>query len=202
MVFRRHGRVAGRTSRSEPMRAQGGMFVAGAGRRRTLMVAAVKRIRPLGWRGAKHERPSAGRESPAAIGSLPSDAAFSATAEHEGDPPNLASEAADAKQEEPLPLRATGWAGLVLLVAVAVGLFGQGAYYPPVQRYVGALVAAATVLGLTAWPPTRGDARLLPVAAVLALAAWAGLDAALHGVPAASVGLVLLLLLSVVAVLV
>ena len=91
------------------MRAQGGMFVAGAGRRRTLMVAAVKRIRPLGWRGAKHERPSAGRESPAAIGSLPSDAAFSATAEHEGDPPNLASEAADAKQEEPLPLRATAY---------------------------------------------------------------------------------------------
>jgi Short repeat of unknown function (DUF308) len=40
----------------------------------------------------------------------------------------------------------------------------------------------------------------VPVAPALALAAWAGLDAALHGTPAASAGLVLLLL-AVVAVL-
>jgi len=94
----------------------------------------------------------------------------------------------------------TAGAGLILLVAVAVGLFGQGAYYAPVQRSVGALVAAATVLALAAWPPTRSDVRLLPVAPAVALAAWAALDAALHGVPAASVGLALLLL-AVVAVL-
>jgi len=85
-------------------------------------------------------------------------------------------------------------------VAVAAGLFGQGAYYTSVQRYVGVLVAAATVLALAAWPPTRSDARLLPVAPAVALAAWAGLDAALHGALAAGVGLVLLLL-GVVAVL-
>jgi O-antigen ligase len=89
---------------------------------------------------------------------------------------------------------------LVLLVAVAAGLFGQGAYYPLMQAYVGVLVAAAAVLALAAWPPTRGDARLSPVAPTLALAGWAVLDAALHGGTAASVGLVLLLL-AVVAVL-
>jgi hypothetical protein len=96
--------------------------------------------------------------------------------------------------------RITGWAGLVLLVAVAAGLLGQGAYYASAQRYVGVLVAAATVLALAAWPPTRGDARLPPVAPALALAAWAGLDATLRGAPAAGAGLALLLL-AVVAVL-
>jgi len=85
-------------------------------------------------------------------------------------------------------------------VAVAVGLFGQGAYYVPVRWFVGVLVAAATVLALTAWPPTLSDAGLAPVAPAAALAAWAALDAALHGAPTASVGLALLLL-AVVAVL-
>jgi O-Antigen ligase len=89
----------------------------------------------------------------------------------------------------------------MLLVATAVGLFGQGAYYARAQWSVGVLVAAATVLALVAWPPTRSDARLLPVAPAGALAAWAAIDAALHGVPAASAGLALLLLV-VVAVLV
>jgi O-Antigen ligase len=69
-----------------------------------------------------------------------------------------------------------------------------------VRWYVGVLVAAATVLALVGWPPSRGDARLPPVVAALALAAWAVLDAALLGVPAAGVGLALLLL-GVVAVL-
>jgi hypothetical protein len=89
----------------------------------------------------------------------------------------------------------------MLLVATAVGLFGQGAYYTQAQRSVGVLVAAATVLALVAWPPTRSDIRLLPAAPAAALAAWAGLDAALHGAPTASAGLALLLL-GVVAVLV
>jgi O-Antigen ligase len=152
------------------MRAQGGMFVAGASRRRSHVVVAVKRLRPLGWRGAEHEPPSTGRES------------------------------SDATSGEALQSRATGWAGLALLVAVAVGLFGQGAYYPPVQRPVGVLIAVATVLSLAVWPPVRAEARFVPVVPALALAAWAGLDAALHGTPAASAGLVLLLL-AVVAVL-
>jgi hypothetical protein len=56
------------------------------------------------------------------------------------------------------------------------------------------LVAAAAVLALVAWPPTRDDARLPPVVAALALAAWAVGDAALLGVPAAGAGPALLLL--------
>jgi hypothetical protein len=89
---------------------------------------------------------------------------------------------------------AAGWAGLLLLTAVAAGLLGQGAFYARVRWYLGVLVAAATVLALVAWPPTRDDARLPPVAAALALAAWAVLDAALLGVPAAGAGPALLLL--------
>jgi hypothetical protein len=87
----------------------------------------------------------------------------------------------------------TQLAGLLLLVAVAAGLLGQGAYYPPVQRPVGVLVAAATVLGLATWPLTTDDLRLLPVVPALALAAWAVLDGALVGVAGAGVGPALLL---------
>ena len=88
----------------------------------------------------------------------------------------------------------TGLAGLLLLVAVAAGLLGQGAYYTRVRWYLGVLVAAGAVLALVAWPPTRDDARLPPVVAALALATWAVLDAALLGVPAAGAGPALLLL--------
>ena len=88
----------------------------------------------------------------------------------------------------------TGLAGLLLLVAVAAGLLGQGAFYTRVRWYLGVLVAVATVLALVAWPPTRDDARLPPVVAALALATWAVLDAALLGVPAAGAGPALLLL--------
>ena len=88
----------------------------------------------------------------------------------------------------------TGLAGLLLLVAVAAGLLGQGAYYTRVRWYLGVLVATGAVLALVAWPPTRDDARLPPVVAALALATWAVLDAALLGVPAAGAGPALLLL--------
>src|SRR6266508_466964 len=186
-------------SRSQPMRTEGAHPSPGQVRRRGV-VAAAKRIGPLVWQGARYDQPSVRHESQAAIGSLPSDAAFSAPTKHEGDTPTLASGTANASPGGALQSRMTAGAGLILLVAVAVGLFGQGAYYAPVQRSVGALVAAATVLALAAWPPTRSDVRLLPVAPAVALAAWAALDAALHGVPAASVGLALLLL-AVVAVL-
>jgi len=94
----------------------------------------------------------------------------------------------------------TQLAGPLLLVAVAAGLLGQGAYYPSVQRPVGVLIAAATLLGLAAWPLTRDDVRLLPVVPALALAAWAVLDAVLLGVLGAGVGPALLLV-GVVAVL-
>src|SRR4029453_12571324 len=90
--------------------------------------------------------------------------------------------------------RAAGWAGLLLLTAVAAGLLGQGAFYARMRWYLGVLVAAAAVLALVAWPPTRDDARLPPVLAALALAAWAVLDATLLGVPAAGAGPALLLL--------
>jgi hypothetical protein len=95
-----------------------------------------------------------------------------------------------------------GWAGLLLLTAVAAGLLGQGAFYARVRWYLGVLVAAATVLALLAWPPTRDDARLPPVAAALALAAWAVLDAALLGVTTAGAGPALLLLALVAVLLV
>ena len=107
---------------------------------------------------------------------------------------------ADATLDGASQRRTTGLAGLVLLVAVAAGLLGQGAYYPSVQRPVGVLVAAATLLALAAWPLTRGDARLLPVVPALALAAWAVVDGALLGMPGAGVRPALLLL-GVVAVL-
>jgi hypothetical protein len=87
----------------------------------------------------------------------------------------------------------TQLAGLLLLVAAAAGLLGQGAYYPSAQRPFGVLIAAATLLGLAAWPPTRDDLRLLPVVPALALAAWAVLGGALVGVAGAGVGPALLL---------
>jgi hypothetical protein len=97
---------------------------------------------------------------------------------------------------------AAGWAGLLLLTAVAAGLLGQGAFYARMRWYLGVLVAAGAVLALVAWPPTRDDARLPPVVAALALAAWAVLDAALLGVPAAGAGPALLLLGGVAVLLV
>ncbi|HEX7147784.1 MAG TPA: hypothetical protein VF512_09750, partial [Actinomycetota bacterium] len=97
--------------------------------------------------------------------------------------------------EDPAPPgQAASWAGLLLLVAVAVGLLGQGAYYGPAQRLVGLLVAAATLLALVAWPLTRDDLRRLPLVPVAALAGWALLDAVLLGQPAAGAAGITLLL--------
>jgi hypothetical protein len=78
-------------------------------------------------------------------------------------------------------------------------LLGQGAYHPSVQRLIGLLIVAATLLGLAAWPLTRADLRLLPVVPALALAAWAVLDGARVGGVGAGPAL---LLVGVVAVLV
>jgi O-antigen ligase len=114
--------------------------------------------------------------------------------------PTRASGEVDVGLGGPGRRRAVGAAGLLLLAAVAAGLLGQGGFYTRVRWYVGVGVAAATVLALVAWPPSRGDARLPPVIVALALAAWAVLDGALVGVPAAGVGSALLLL-GVVAVL-
>ena len=99
------------------------------------------------------------------------------------------------------PGQAASWAGLLLLVAVAVGLLGQGAYYGPVQRLLGLLVAAATLLALVAWPLTRDDLRRLPLVPAAALAGWALLDAVLLGQPVAGAAGLALLLAGLVAVL-
>jgi O-antigen ligase len=153
------------------------MFVAVAGRRRSRVVAAVKRV-------------------------AASMSASGTTQVLRGTEADTPTGKADAAPGGALRRRATGAAGLLLLVAVAAGLLGQGAYYGSMQRYVGLLVAAAAVLALAGWPPTRSDARLLPVAPALALAAWTVLDAALLGVPGAGVGPALLLLGAVALLLV
>jgi hypothetical protein len=185
------------------------MFVAVASRRGGRVVAAVQRLAPsvsasgtVVWRGAESDRASVGRESRGGIGSRPGKPAFAATGTNEVDRRTLASGKADAGPGGALRRRATGAAGLLLLVAVAAGLLGQGAYYGSMQRYVGLLVAAATVLALATWPPTRSDARLLPVVPALALAAWMVLDAALLGIAGAGVGPALLLLGAVAVLLV
>jgi O-Antigen ligase len=99
------------------------------------------------------------------------------------------------------PPRAVPWpVAPLLLVAAAAGLLGQGAYYGPVQRFLGLLVAAASLAAAVAWPPVRDDAHLLPLVPAAALAAWALADAALAGHPAAGAG-VALELLGLVAVL-
>jgi hypothetical protein len=99
------------------------------------------------------------------------------------------------------PGQAASLAGLLLLVAVAVGLLGQGAYYGPAQRLLGLLVAAATLLALVAWPLTRDDLRHLPLVPAAALAGWALLDAVLLGQPVAGAAGLALLLAGLVAVL-
>jgi hypothetical protein len=69
-----------------------------------------------------------------------------------------------AARAEPGPERLTGVAALLLLLAVAVGLLGQGGYYGPVQRLVGLLVVAAAVT----FDPNKArgmDAALRQVAA-------------------------------------
>jgi O-Antigen ligase len=94
----------------------------------------------------------------------------------------------------------TQLAGLLLLAAATAGLLGQGAYYRSVQRPVGVLIAAATLVGLATRPLARDDLWLLPVVPALALAAWAVLDGALVGGAGAGVGPALLLV-GIVAVL-
>jgi hypothetical protein len=88
----------------------------------------------------------------------------------------------------------------LLLAAVAAGVFGQGAYYPSVQRPVGALVAVACLLALAGRPLTWTDVRLPPVAPALALAGWAVLDGVLVGGAGAGPALLLIGLVAVLLV--
>jgi hypothetical protein len=101
---------------------------------------------------------------------------------------------AATERESGLERGLTSAAGLLLLVAVAVGLVGQGGWYGGVQRPVGLLVGGAILLAMVARPPNRDDLARLPVLAALALAAWALVDPVVLGVPVAGgAGLVLLL---------
>jgi hypothetical protein len=93
-------------------------------------------------------------------------------------------------------------AGPLLLIAVTAGLLRQGAFYPSMQRLVGVLMGAATVLALAGWPLSRNDVRLPPVVPALALAAWAVLDGAVLGVAGGAAGPALLLVGVVAVVLV
>jgi hypothetical protein len=162
------------------------MFVAGAGRRDSRVVTAMKRI--------------VASLSSSWPGSHPSASEFSGAARRNADTPTRASGPAAASLDGGSRRRITGSAGLVLLAAVAAGLLGQGAYYASVQWPVGVLVASSTLLALVAWPLTRGDIRLAPVVPALSLAAWTVLDGALLGVPTAGARPALLLL-GVIAVL-
>jgi O-Antigen ligase len=83
--------------------------------------------------------------------------------------------------------------GPLLLVAVAAGLLGQGAYYRSLQWPFGVLVAAGSLIALAGQPLTRDDLHLPPVIPALALAAWAVLDGAIVGVADAGIGPALLL---------
>jgi hypothetical protein len=80
----------------------------------------------------------------------------------------------------------------VLLAALAIGLLRQGAAFPAGQWAVGLFLAAALALALVGSPPSPADLRRPPVPALLGLAAWALLDAALHGSPGRGVAPALL----------
>jgi hypothetical protein len=68
-----------------------------------------------------------------------------------------------------------------LLIAVAVGLLRQGAYFASAQWSVGLLVAGALFLALAVQPLSVADLRLPPMPFLLALAAWALVAATIDG---------------------
>jgi hypothetical protein len=108
----------------------------------------------------------------------------------------------DVPADGALERRTTQAAVPILLVAIAAGLLGQGAYYPSVQRPFGVLLAVAGLLALVERPLSSDDIRLPAFLPALALAVWAVLDGALVGVARAGVepallpiGLVVVLLI-------
>jgi hypothetical protein len=76
----------------------------------------------------------------------------------------------------PLPVH-----GLLLIVALAAAVVGQGAYYAAGQWLVAGVLLAALVAALWAQRWSKADLRLAVLAACAALAAWAVLRAALAG---------------------
>jgi O-Antigen ligase len=71
--------------------------------------------------------------------------------------------------------------GLLLIVALAAAVVGQGAYYAAGQWLVSGVLVAALVASLWAQRWSKADLRLTVLAACAALAAWTVLRAALTG---------------------
>jgi hypothetical protein len=71
--------------------------------------------------------------------------------------------------------------GLLLIVALAAAVVGQGAYYAAGQWLVAGVLLAALVVALWAQWWSKADLRLAVLAACAALAAWTVLRAALAG---------------------
>jgi O-Antigen ligase len=71
--------------------------------------------------------------------------------------------------------------GLLLIVALAAAVVGQGAYYAAGQWLVTGVLVAALVAALWAQRWSKADLRLAVLAACAALAAWTVLRAALAG---------------------
>jgi hypothetical protein len=84
--------------------------------------------------------------------------------------------AATHQPVDSLPLPA-----LLLVVALVVAIAAQGAYYGAGQRTVAVVLLLALLAALPARPWSRDDARLPPVWAGAALAAWAAVSAAVAG---------------------
>ena len=87
-----------------------------------------------------------------------------------------------------LPLHA-----LLLVVALVVAIAAQGAYYGAGQRTVAVVLLLALLAALRARPWSSDDARLPPVWAGAALAAWAAVSAAVAGDITAALPIVALL---------
>jgi O-Antigen ligase len=108
----------------------------------------------------------------------------------------------DIPADGALERRTTQAAVPILLVAIAAGLLGQGAYYPSVQRPFGVLIAVAGLLALAGRQLNGDDLHVPLVLPALALAAWAVLDGALTGDAGAGLGPAALLIGAVAVLLI
>jgi O-Antigen ligase len=77
--------------------------------------------------------------------------------------------------------------GLLLIVALAAAVVGQGAYYAAGQRLVAAVLLAAVIVALWRHRWSKADLRQAVVVACAALAAWTAVSAAIAGDLAAAV---------------
>jgi O-Antigen ligase len=71
--------------------------------------------------------------------------------------------------------------GLLLIVALAAAVVGQGAYYAAGQRLLAAVLLAAVIVALWTHRRSKADTRLTVVVACAGLAAWTAVSAAVAG---------------------